>query len=182
MRRVLAAVMLLVSMFGFTGTASATNDLLEFQSAVDAMRAVDPTLEPPPNDGRRDFTVGAVHSTAATFAFSAHSGPLGEEPFGHISVTIAKSDSDVKQGRYRVTCLDVRANLAVVVGVPTRASDFPVPLVLMLRDGGPGGTLDGSAQTSTASPQDCHNPLYFVFAAGARPFPNGNILVRDAQP
>jgi hypothetical protein len=40
------------------GSASATHTLLEFESVLEELWAVDPAIEPPPDNGRRDFAVG----------------------------------------------------------------------------------------------------------------------------
>src|SRR5687767_9391300 len=82
-----------------TGIARASIlDLGTFLSGVDAAQAVDPTLDPPPNNGAHDFAVGGGHHLGfvggpcndsdplcVNEGFSAHSGPNGENPQGHIS-------------------------------------------------------------------------------------------------
>src|SRR5918992_2959774 len=178
MKRLLVCfpLVLAVGALVFPSSAAATHDLLDFQSAVDTMLAVDPTLDPPPNDGRHDFAVGGIHTSGPNYGFSAHSGPLGEEPFGHISITLPDADPDAKQLRYRVTCLNVSGNLAVVVGVPTKPSDSRFPIKLYLRDGGPGGALDGAAESAADSPEDCRDTFVVTAPIG----PNGNILIHDA--
>jgi hypothetical protein len=188
MRRTLVALGLVVGLFAFPSSASATHDLLGFQSAVDAMLAVDPTLDPPPNDGRHDFVVAGVQAGTGSLAVSAHSGPSGEEPFGHISETISDAPGDEKQHRWRVTCVNVAANLAAITGVATRTSDTPHGRTFLFRDGGPqGGTPlnpDSVAYTGAASPDDCLNPAHLAFAAIISPLgtEHGNVLVHDAQP
>jgi hypothetical protein len=105
-------------------------DLLTFASGVDAAQAVDPTLDPPPNDGAHDFAVGGGHHLGfvggpcnasdplcTMEGFSAHSGPNGENPQGHISVngaTLLRGD---------VICLQVIANRAFIRAVETRTGD-----------------------------------------------------------
>jgi hypothetical protein len=89
------------------GSASATHTLLEFESALEELWAVDPAIEPPPDNGRRDFAVGGFQfqNTAldAAFGFSAHSGPLGEDPRGHFTQTF-RGD---QKARASVVCLAV---------------------------------------------------------------------------
>jgi hypothetical protein len=82
-RRMLLALMLVLGVFVFPTSASATHDgLLDFQSAVDAMLEVDPTLDPPPNDPTKDFAVGGFQSAVAgqKIGISAHTdGPKAED-------------------------------------------------------------------------------------------------------
>src|SRR5918997_692002 len=120
-KRMLLALTLVVGMFVFPGSASATHDLLDFESTVEQMLAVDPTLDPPPNDGKHDFVVGGFQEGSAlvdiNWGVSAHSGPSGEEPFGHVSGTIPEGATDAKQGRWRVTCVNVAGEFAAIGGV-----------------------------------------------------------------
>ena len=77
-RRILLALTLVVGVILFPTSASATDDLLDFQLAVDEMLAVDPTLDPPPNDGKHDFVVGGFRDVFGyNNGLSAHSGPGG---------------------------------------------------------------------------------------------------------
>jgi len=61
MRKLLAIAAVILA-FAFVLAAGTTNagivDLLDFQAAVDAALAADPTLDSPPNDGGHDFVVG----------------------------------------------------------------------------------------------------------------------------
>src|SRR5919201_434471 len=84
----IAAASLTAVVFAVPVARAGIVDLLTFQSAVDAAQAVDPTLDPPPNDGAHDFAVGGFErANGAHTGFSAQSGPLGENPFGHVSST-----------------------------------------------------------------------------------------------
>ncbi len=185
----LLALMLVLGVFVFSGSASAsgTLDLLDYQSTVDAMLAVDPTLDPPPNDGKHDFVVGGFQTGDLNWGVSAHSGPTGEEPFGHVSATSPEGPSDLKQGRLRVTCVNVLGNLAAIGAVPTKAAsnDGETPFLFFFRDGGPGGGTpvepDGF-NALEADPNQCKDPLALLVAAAAPPIERGNILVRDVQP
>jgi hypothetical protein len=192
-KRMLLALTLVVGMFVFPGSASATHDLLDFESTVEQMLAVDPTLDPPPNDGKHDFVVGGFQEGSTqvdiNWGVSAHSGPSGEEPFGHVSGTFPKGATDEKQGRWRVTCVNVAGKLAAIGGVPTQAaSNDADPALFVFRDGGPGGGTpvepDGFEflPGRIGDPSACPDPSLLVRAAGAPPIESGNILVHDAQP
>jgi hypothetical protein len=194
MKRTLLALALVLGLFVFPSSASATHDLLGFQSAVDAMLAVDPTLDPPPNDGRRDFVVGGAQaSSGANFGFSAHSDPLGEDPFGHLSATFPAPAiiggggfGETLQIRFKVTCLAVSANLAAIGGVQTEAAADRPPgtnyLVLFRDSGLPGGTGDGLELRTSSNPVAQLCPIFVLDAALAPPITNGNILIHDAMP
>jgi hypothetical protein len=192
-KRMLLALTLVVGMFVFPGSASATHDLLDFESTVEQMLAVDPTLDPPPNDGKHDFVVGGFQEGSTqvdiNWGVSAHSGPSGEEPFGHVSGTIPEFNTDAKQGRWRVTCVNVAGNLAAIGGVPTQAASNDAGHALFVfRDGGPGGGTpvepDGFEflPGRIGDPSACPDPGLLLRAAGAPPIESGNILVHDAQP
>src|SRR6266852_6292170 len=147
------------------GTVSATIvDLLTFQSAVDSAQAVDPTLASPANDGAHDFAVGGFERRNGFHTgFSAQSGPLGENPFGHLSSTL---DPGVAQQRYDVTCLAVAGDHASIGLVPSNAgsNDATTETVLVVVDSGlPGGTGDvyGFVLNPGVQAKDCAN---FVLA------------------
>jgi hypothetical protein len=156
-----------------------------------ALAAVVSEVEP--NDGKHDFVVGGFQDSEFNldWGVSAHSGPLGEDPLGYVSATApsAKANTDEKQGRWRVTCVNVAGKLAAIGGVPTQAaSNDADPALFVFRDGGPGGGTpvepDGFEFFigRIGDPQACHDPLFLVEAAGAPPIESGNILVYDAQP
>ena len=180
MRKLLAmaAVILPFVFMLATGTTNASLvDLLDFQAAVDAALAVDPTLDSPPNDGGHDFAVGGFQGTGDNnIGFSAHSGPLGEEPFGHLSQTIPH----VRKDRFTVTCLAVIANRAALGLTPTDAAsnEFLTERVLAVMDSGlPGGTGDLYAYYNVAA----NTCAAFVNGAVFAP-ERGNILVHDEMP
>jgi hypothetical protein len=180
LKRILVAFVLLIGPAVAPGAASAHHNLAEFDSAVAALSAVDPTIDPPPNDSRIDFVVGGGENLDQDFGLSAHSGPLGEDPFGHASATLGQPDT--LQYRARVTCLTVAGNLAAVGLVPTDAqsNDFgALQLVLAIRDSGlPGGTGDGIQIVSAGNAQNC--AAFVAAAAVADPLDRGNLLVHDA--
>jgi hypothetical protein len=186
----LLALMLVFGVLVFPSSASATADtadLLDFESTVEEMPAIDPTLEAPPNDGKHDFVVASFQQDDLNWGVSAHSGPTGEAPYGHVSVTFPEGPSDLKQARWRVTCVNVGGNLAAIGGVPAEAAsdDLDEPFVFFFRDGGPGGGTpvepDGF-EFFQADPNVCQNPFALPFAATSPPIERGNILVHDVQP
>jgi hypothetical protein len=156
-----------------------------------ALAAVVSEVEP--NDGKHDFVVGGFQDSEfnLNWGVSAHSGPLGEDPLGYVSATapLAKANTDEKQGRWRVTCVNVAGKLAAIGGVPTQAaSNDADPALFVFRDGGPGGGTpvepDGFEflPGRIGDPSACPDPSLLVRAAGAPPIESGNILVHDAQP
>jgi hypothetical protein len=162
----LLALMLVVGVLVFPNSASATHDL-------------------------HDFVVGGFRPNIGShWSVSAQSGPMGEEPFGHVSATTPSQNPDQKQFRYRVTCVNVDGNLAVIGAVPTEAASNDTsasPALFFLRDGGPGGgegpgdaQLDGFFFTGTDNPNQCQDPSSLAVAAIAPPIESGNILVHDA--
>src|SRR5205085_1108030 len=88
-RKVLLALAAALLATALPAVASADYSLLDFESATDALQAVDPTIDPPPNDRSNDFAVGGFQGERNNnVGFSAHSGPLGENPQGHLSETV----------------------------------------------------------------------------------------------
>ena len=184
MRRTLLAFTLLVGLLVFPSAASATHDLLGFQSAVDAMQAVDPTLDPPPNDGKHDFVVGGFEIfDGDKFGLSAHSDPLGSDAWGHISQTSPEREFRL---RGRVTCLAVAGNVAAYGFVTTHArsntDDAPGDefVDVVVDSGLPGGAGDRWVGFANVDAETCSQSL--PAAAAAAPITRGNILVHDAQP
>jgi hypothetical protein len=182
---VLAAVLIAIAV---PAGASADYTLLDFQSAVDALTAVDPTIDPPPNDPSRDLAVGGFQGIDNNnVAFSAHSGPLGGDAQGKLSETVPLfygTPPRTYQGRFTITCLAALGNSAAMGLVPTDAvsNDQPAEFVLDVHDGGlPGGMGDGYVFIPDVEAQDC---LAFVGTAAVFGFPieRGNILVNDALP
>ena len=180
-RRILLALTLVVGVIVFPSSASATVDLLDFQSAVDEMLAVDPTLDPPPNDGKHDFVVGGFQAGTYNNAISAHSDPSGQDVFGFETNT-ARNGGD--KYRSRVTCLAVAGNVAAYGVVVTHSQSNTLPpgtqFVDVVRDSGlPGGAGDGW-NTFEVPAEDCS--LWIPLASGAPPIERGNIVVNDEQP
>jgi hypothetical protein len=132
---------------------------------------------------RRDFvTGGGVHAADVQFTISARSGPLGEDPKGHISFKI-DGEPRVKA---EVTCVVVIGNQAFVTAVGTRPAANEGQIIVM-------------HAVDTGEPGDAPPDLLrFAFACGIRPVPGqpgcfqpfkgpvpvtqGNIVVHDGQP
>lgn len=171
-------------------------DLFSFDSAVAAAQAVDPTIAAPPNDGGRDFAVGGGRTVPDElgFGFSAHSGPLGEDPKGHMSfgLSLAPPFPKVAQVTIDVTCLTVVANVATIGGRITHVNapgGGPVPFVIEGRGALFVATDNGNPINGQPVDQFAFVALPFAPPAicppsGPVPGPleNGNILVHDALP
>jgi hypothetical protein len=179
---------LLIGCLALAVPVTAIYDLQLFQEAVVAMLEFDPTLDPPPDNPGRDFVVGGAQFIGglANVGVSAHGGPDGEDPKGHVSDTAPFPMDPTKpdQIRISVTCLAVSGNLAAVGGIVTESSsnDFPpgTNIVYLFRDSMiPGGQGDGM-QSFLAQADGCHDPFFMAAAAGAPPINHGNILIHDA--
>jgi hypothetical protein len=153
--------------------------LLDFNSAVDALYAVDPTIDPPPNDPSKDFAVGGFTGVDNNkVGFSAHYTSSGQHPQGYVTETIPGSSSEAPiQERFRVVCLAVVGHNAAIGLVPAenQANDETRNFILAVRDGGPGGTADMYLPISEVDPTTCgdHVPDAFFLVV------EGNILVND---
>lgn len=169
------------------GSARATYSLLDLQQATDALQAVDPTIDPPPNDSSKDFAVGGFHGTDNNnVGFSAHSGPLGQDAQGHLSETIPLfygTPPHTYQGRFRITCLSVLGPDAAMGLVPTdaAANDQPAEFVFAVHDSRlPGGMGDQYVFIPDTPAADCTG--LEIFATFGFTIERGNILVNDALP
>jgi hypothetical protein len=134
--------------------------------------------------GKKDFVTGGFQDFLGEhIGLSAHSGPSGENPFGHESVTFSDPDQGHFKIRSRVTCLAVAGNLAAWGTVATKSASNTVPpgteFVEVGRDGGPGGAADGW-NFFEAPAEDCAD--FLAYAAAAPPIESGNISIHDAQP
>jgi hypothetical protein len=160
------------------GAAGTVYSLLDYQSAVDALTAVDPTIEAPPNDPGRDFAVGGLQGPEENnnIGFSAQSRPLGEDPQGQMSETIPGGF----QARWRVTCLAVVGHEAAFGLTPTNAAsnDQTNEFVFAVFDSGiPGGTGDLFGFVPIPA-EDCAAGIGEALFAPQ----HGNMLVHDALP
>jgi hypothetical protein len=158
-----------------TGPARAGHTLLEFESALEELWAVDPAIEPPPDNGSRDFAVGGFQSPdGSNFGFSAHSAPKGGDPRGHLSETFP----GVAQARFKVACLKVVGSHASIGLVPTDAAsnDNDAEAVLCVLDSKlPGGTMDLFTFIPGAAAQSCAA----VGCIATIPIKHGNVVVHD---
>jgi hypothetical protein len=164
------------------GTAATVYSLLDYQSAVDSLLAIDPTIDPPPNDPNRDFAVGGFQGVDGNnVGFSAHGGLFDAQ--GKLSET--QPFEGPYQGRFVVTCLVVAGSEAAMGLVPTDAAsnDQRAEFILSVHDSHlPGGTGDKYAFESDVGvfAQDC--ALYVTDALDGFTIERGNILVNDALP
>src|ERR671934_1711807 len=139
-RRILFLLVAVAVAIAIPMRASATYSLLDFQSAVNALLAIDPTIDPPPNDPTTDFAVGGFHGIEDNnVGFSAHRDLLGLDTQGHLSETIPLffgTPPRSYQGRFDVTCLAVVGNEAAMGLVPTDAAsnDQRAEFILAVRD------------------------------------------------
>jgi hypothetical protein len=160
---------------GAAWPVNAGHTLLELESALEELWAVDPAIEPPPDNGSRDFAVGGFQSPdGSNFGFSAHSARNGTDPRGHLSETFA----GVAQARFKVACLKVMGNYASIGLVPTDAAsnDNPDEAVLCVLDSKlPGGTMDMFTFIHGAPAQSCAA----VSCIAAIPIRHGNLVVHD---
>jgi hypothetical protein len=189
-RVVVAAISTLAFAVAGAGPAHATIDLPDFQAALTALSAVDPQLAVEAqahSSSERDFAVGGGQSSVGSnFGLSAHSGPSGEDAFGHLSDTIP-GDGKI---RARVVCLQVVTNVttgekrAGMIGQITESSSNTAPagffIRVSVRDTGlPGGDQDGYRRSIQSIPP---NPLVCPPQAVIFNIEHGNINIHDAQP
>ena len=189
MKTVVAVISTLAVAVAGAGVARATIDLLDFQAALDALAAVDPQLaveaQANSSDGR-DFAVGGGQSSVGSnFGVSAHSGPSGEDAFGHLSDTVPE-DGKI---RARIVCLQVVTDISGVeragmIGQITESSSNTAPagffIRVSVRDTGlPGGDQDGYRRSITSIPP---NPSVCPPQAVIFNLERGNINIHDAQP
>lgn len=188
LRVVLALISALAIAVAGTGVARSVIDVADFQAALSALSAVDPALavEAQANsNSERDFAVGGGQSTQfnSNFGFSAHSGPSGEDPFGHVSETVP---GDGKY-RARVICLAVVTDASGVrragIGAEiTESSSNTLPAGSFVRwsvrdTGLPGGEGDGFRRSTTSIPIVTCPPPTFI-----QDLEHGNINIHDVQP
>jgi hypothetical protein len=133
----------------------------------------------PLGGGPQDFAVGGFErGNGAHTGFSAHSGSLGEDPFGHLTSTLP----GVRHDRYDVTCLAVAGNHASIGLVPSDhgSNDATLETILVVIDSGlPGGTDDRYGFVLNPGVQ-AKNCAQFVLATPPFMPVTGNIVVRDA--
>jgi hypothetical protein len=186
-RKVLVVIVAAVVAIAVPAAARAGYSLFDYQSALNSLQLMDPTIDPPPNNPNTDFAVGGFQGQDDNnVGFSAHSGSLGENAQGHLSETIPlffPTASRTYQGRFEVTCLSVLGPDAALGLVPTDAAsnDQQAEFVLVVHDSGlPGGTGDLEAFVPNVAPTDCTG--FVALAFFGFPIERGNILVNDALP
>jgi hypothetical protein len=191
MRKVVLAVIsaLAIAIAG-AGVARSVIDVADLQAALAALSAVDPELavEAQANSSsERDFAVGGGQSSVGSnFGLSAHSGPSGDDAFGHLSDTIP-GDGKI---RARVVCLQVvpgpmtGENRAGMIGQITESSSNTAPAGSFVRwsvrdTGLSGGSGDGFQRLITSIPP---NPMVCPPRPTIADLEHGNINIHDAQP
>jgi hypothetical protein len=166
----------------FVTAAAGSDDLLELQSAVDALHQVDPAIDPPPSSGG-DYVVGGADVSflfAGSTAITAHSSPLGDDPRG-IWIGAMPATQPPTSTVGQVKCLAVAANLAAVGIEVTRSDAFEQgsELVILVRDSGlAGGVGDGIDIFPGEVPADSC-PAHVADAAAASSINHGNFVVHD---
>jgi len=182
----LAAAAALAAIALPAGAGADVYSLLDYQSATDALQAVDPTIDPPPNNPNRNFVVGGFHGTDNnSVGFSANSDAIGLDPQGHLSETIPLffgTPPKTYQGRFRVTCLAVVGNEAAMGLVPTdtASNDQTAEFILAVRDNRGLGIPDEYAFESGVDV--FANACAFSVGDALFSIESGNILVNDALP
>jgi hypothetical protein len=163
MKRLLAALTLLFGLVVVAGVANATH-------------STEANSPGPP----KDFAVGGgKHTSAGTqFAFSAHSGPLGEDPKGHIQLFFPQGVIKAE-----VTCLIVDGNEAFITGV---SDELPggTTVTHAVDNGEPGDPTPDLMRGSFLpfiTPVD-GQPGCFLPQLPPVPVTEGNIVVHDGQP
>jgi hypothetical protein len=159
----------------FVTAAAGSDDLLEFQSAVDALHQIDPTIDSPPTSGGHDYVVGGARGVdvgfGGTIGISARSGPAGEDPSGRIAFQGLPA---------QVTCLAVIGNLAAIGAEGTGPAEG-MEFMVRVRDDGAAGAADGvSANSFPGISSLCET--FVADAATAFPIEEGNVLVHDELP
>jgi hypothetical protein len=167
--------------------AKATHALFDYDSAVDALVAVDPTIEPAANDHGKDFAVGGFRGDQNNkVGFSAHSGPLGQDAQGHLSETIPgffPMSSTTFQARFRVVCLKVIGNEAAMGLARTDAAsnDEQADVFFAVRDNALLAMPDEYAFVAVEL-GDVPETCVAAISDAAFFIESGNILVHDALP
>ena len=152
-------------------------DLATFTSAVGAMKALDPTLASPPNDGAYDSVVGSFRGPDGVnkIAFSAYSDADGANPHGYFTQTIAADKPYARErSEFIVTCLAVSGGHAALGITPADASTASPPTVVVMFDGGRGGA-DTYTYRPTTTAENCSQYLFDAYISPD----SGKITVHD---
>jgi hypothetical protein len=175
LRRAMIALAVAGLSIALTASIAAAYTLLEYEEAVDALHAVDPTIQPAANDPGKDKAVGGFKGPIEfnQFGFSAHSAPNGDDPKGQLT----ESDPQTFRGRWNVVCLFVAGNEAVL-GLEPSGGDAQNERWVTVLDGGPGGTGDLFGVAEGVDAEDCFLGIGNAFSL----IQSGNILVHNALP
>jgi hypothetical protein len=129
--------------------------------------------------GGKDLVAGHGETPGIRFSVAATSGPLGEDPRGHLRIEIAPG-GPVYEGEVR--CLVVIGHRAAVgiekQGDPSRG------IFLYVEDNGNPGSLipDRAADGDGTPPTQAECEFAFVAAEVASPVIQGNVEIKDALP
>ena len=135
----------------------------------------------------KDFAVGggkhtdpAAPDVAIQFAFSAHSGPQGEDPKGHVQLFFPEGVINAK-----VTCLIVTGNRALITAVDDELPGPSNAVVIEAVDlgepsDGPPDLLRGSFEGFII--ESAEQPGCFLPVLPPVPVTQGNIVVHDRLP
>jgi len=122
---------------------------------------------------------GFIPALNARFRVSAHSGPLGEDPNGHMDVEFPGGSGGVEftSTKGRIICLAVLGNRASMTMV---SEDFPTGIFLVVEDNGNGALPDRADVALGINPDPATAPC-----AGQLLFPiffpiEGDVVVNDA--
>ena len=149
-------------------------------------------------DAHGDSVVGGgINALGDQFSVSAHSGPLGEDPTGHVELRTQPTVGARPQtfhGNVKDGCLIVVGNRAVAVGRLPQEQQYVVP-------GGPGNgvieyaavAVEDNGGPVMGQPTDRAFPVLLFSQTGARvcaglipatffsfPLVHGNVLVEDS--
>jgi hypothetical protein len=167
------------------GSSAGAYDVAEFPLALNALSTYAPGVDPPPNDGAHDFAVGGGQHGGGNVleGFSAHSGPSGQNPKGHVEITLNPPQPTKLSGN--VFCLQVTGNRALILSREVRGPNLgDLILTEVVDNGNPvKGTPPDLIRNSFASnggiiPPSagfpCGQPAFAPV-----PLEKGNIVVRD---
>jgi hypothetical protein len=152
---------------------------------------------PAASDGDRVAGFGTIEAAQflnGDFQVAAHSGPLGEDPSGHVTVRASDGDSMTFHGDVSQACLIVVGNRAVAVGRLPEDEQFSTPgfgtvefVAVLVEDNGhpvAGHAVDRAfAVLLRASTEALLCASRLVPASFATvPIEHGNYVVEDALP
>jgi hypothetical protein len=134
-------------------------------------------------------TGGGISDIGTSLGFNAHSGPLGEDPRGHVTLKNKGLEDAVSDRKGKVVCLRVQGNRAIVGFEDQDADGNPVYREIFAEDNGeprggqPVDRLAGigpRAGFQTPPPPQCR--ANFPAAGFGLVLQHGNINVSDGTP